>query len=229
EAVPIGVVLNAAEALPELARRGVVPDLLTAQTSAHDPLNGYIPAQLNLEAAAELRARDEKEYVRRARASMAEQVRAMLELRRRGAHVFDYGNNLRAEAQEGGAADAFAYPGFVPAYIRPRLQRPGPLGPGEGADRDRPRSPRLRLGRLAQSRDRGDEGRLGRDRGLAHPQRPGERRERSIVGLLPPRRWRGHRVFLACGTGHRRRRDGRRGPPAGARPDRRSRDGRPAP
>src|SRR5947199_8740468 len=128
EAVSIGVVMNAAEALPELVRRGVVPDLLTDQTSAHDPLNGYIPAGLTVEQAAELRARDEKEYVRRARATMAEHVRAMLELRRRGAHVFDYGNNLQAEAQEGGAADAFAYPGFVPAYIRPLFcQGAGPV------------------------------------------------------------------------------------------------------
>jgi urocanate hydratase len=119
EAVSIGVVANAAEALPELVRRGVVPDLLTDQTAAHDPLNGYVPAGLSVEAAAELRARDPGEYVARARASMAEHVRAMLELRRRGAHVFDYGNNLRAEAQEGGVADAFAYPGFVPAYVRP--------------------------------------------------------------------------------------------------------------
>jgi urocanate hydratase len=119
EAVSIGLVMNAADALPELARRGVVPDLLTDQTSAHDPLNGYIPAGLSLAEAAELRARDEKEYVRRARESMAAHVRAMLDLRSRGSHVFDYGNNLRAEAQEGGVADAFAYPGFVPAYIRP--------------------------------------------------------------------------------------------------------------
>jgi urocanate hydratase len=128
EAVSIGVVMNAAAALPELLRRGVVPDLLTDQTSAHDPLNGYVPDGLSLDAAAELRARNPSEYVRRARASMAEHVRAMLELRRRGAHVFDYGNNLRAEAQEGGAADAFAYPGFVPAYIRPLFcQGAGPF------------------------------------------------------------------------------------------------------
>src|SRR5438067_1962701 len=123
EALSIGVVMNAAEALPELVRRGVVPDLLTDQTSAHDPLNGYIPAGTTVAAVAELRARDPVEYVRRARASMADHVRAMLELRRRGSHVFDYGNNLRAEAQEGGAADAFAYPGFVPAYIRPLFCR----------------------------------------------------------------------------------------------------------
>jgi urocanate hydratase len=117
--VSIGVVMNAADAIPELARRGIVPDLLTDQTAAHDPLNGYIPTGLSVAEAADLRARDEKEYVRRARESMAAQVRAMLDLRARGSHVFDYGNNLRAEAQEGGVADAFAYPGFVPAYIRP--------------------------------------------------------------------------------------------------------------
>ncbi|HEX9578741.1 MAG TPA: urocanate hydratase [Myxococcales bacterium] len=119
EGVSIGVVMNAADAIPELARRGIVPDLLTDQTAAHDPLNGYIPTGLNVAEAASLRARDEKEYVRRARESMAAQVRAMLDLRAQGSHVFDYGNNLRAEAQEGGVADAFAYPGFVPAYIRP--------------------------------------------------------------------------------------------------------------
>jgi len=119
EAVSIGVVANAAEALPELVRRGIVPDLVTDQTAAHDPLNGYIPARFSLEEATALRARDPDEYVREARDSMAQHVSAMLELRRRGAHVFDYGNNLRAEAQEGGVADAFAYPGFVPAYVRP--------------------------------------------------------------------------------------------------------------
>jgi urocanate hydratase len=128
EAVSIGVVMNAAEAMPELVRRGVVPDLLTDQTAAHDPLNGYIPAGLSVSDAAALRARDEKEYIRRARESMAQQVRAMLDLRSRGSHVFDYGNNLRAEAQEGGVADAFAYPGFVPAYIRPLFcQGAGPF------------------------------------------------------------------------------------------------------
>ena len=115
----IGVVGNAAEVIPELARRGIVPDLLTDQTSAHDPLNGYIPATLSLEAAAELRMRDPADYQKRAIDSMARHVEAMLELRRRGSHVFDYGNNLRAFAEEGGVRDAFAYPGFVPAYIRP--------------------------------------------------------------------------------------------------------------
>ncbi len=115
----IGVVGNAAEVLPELVRRGIKPDLLTDQTSAHDPLHGYIPAGLSVAAAADLRARDPAEYQKRSIASMARQVEAMLELRRRGSHVFDYGNNLRAFAEEGGVRDAFAYPGFVPAYIRP--------------------------------------------------------------------------------------------------------------
>jgi len=128
EAVSIGVIANAAEAMPELVRRGIVPDLVTDQTAAHDPLNGYVPAGLSLEEAAALRAKDPDGYIQRARASMAEHVRAMLELRRRGAHVFDYGNNLRAEAQEGGVADAFAYPGFVPAYVRPLFcQGAGPF------------------------------------------------------------------------------------------------------
>jgi urocanate hydratase len=115
----VGVVLNAADALPELARRGIVPDLVTDQTSAHDPVNGYVPAGLSLEEAAALRARDEQEYARRSLSSMAVHVQALLELRRKGAHVFDYGNNLRAMAHEAGVADAFAYPGFVPAYVRP--------------------------------------------------------------------------------------------------------------
>ena len=119
EAVSVGVVMNAADALPELVRRGVLPDLVTDQTSAHDPLNGYIPAGISLAEANALRASDEKEYVARAISSMATHVGAMLELRKRGAHVFDYGNNLRAMAEEGGVHDAYAYPGFVPAYIRP--------------------------------------------------------------------------------------------------------------
>ena len=115
----IAVVGNAAEVVPELVRRGVQPDLVTDQTSAHDPLNGYVPAGLSLESAADLRVRDPAEYQKRSISSMARHVDALLELRRRGSHVFDYGNNLRAFAQEGGARDAFAYPGFVPAYIRP--------------------------------------------------------------------------------------------------------------
>jgi urocanate hydratase len=115
----VGLLGNAAEVYPEVARRGLAPDLVTDQTSAHDPLHGYVPAGLGLAEVAELRARDPGEVVRRSKESMARQVAAMIALRRNGSHVFDYGNNLRAGAQEAGLADAFSYPGFVPAYIRP--------------------------------------------------------------------------------------------------------------
>ena len=115
----VGVIGNCAEALPTLLQRGFAPDLVTDQTSAHDPLHGYIPRGLDLEAAAELRERDPVEYVKRANASMAEHVRAMVGFGAAGANVFDYGNNIRAQAVEGGYADAFSFPGFVPAYIRP--------------------------------------------------------------------------------------------------------------
>ena len=117
----IGLVGNAAEVHPALVARGFAPDLATDQTSAHDPLNGYVPAGLTLEQAAELRASHPAEYVRRARESMAQQVRALLELKGRGTVLFDYGNNLRGEAEQGGVPHdlAFSYPGFVPAYVRP--------------------------------------------------------------------------------------------------------------
>jgi urocanate hydratase len=115
----VGLVANAADVYRELAARGIAPDLVTDQTSAHDPLHGYVPADLALEDAPALRARDPAGYVRRARESMAAQVAAMLAMRRAGSHVFDYGNNLRAGARDAGLDDAFAYPGFVPAYIRP--------------------------------------------------------------------------------------------------------------
>jgi urocanate hydratase len=115
----IGVIGNAAQVYPELLRRRYAFDLVTDQTSAHDPLHGYVPSDLSLAAAAELRARDPHAYIARSKDSMAEQVRAMLEMQRRGSHVFDYGNNLRAMAQDAGVKDAFDYPGFIPAYIRP--------------------------------------------------------------------------------------------------------------
>jgi urocanate hydratase len=115
----IGLVGNAATVFAELARRGIAPDLVTDQTSAHDPLNGYVPAEVPLADVPALRARDPEGYVARAKESMARQVEAMLAMRRLGSNVFDYGNNLRAGAREAGVADAFAYPGFVPAYIRP--------------------------------------------------------------------------------------------------------------
>ncbi|WP_437875996.1 urocanate hydratase [Sorangium sp. So ce513] len=109
---------NAADVYPELVRRGVTPDLVTEQTAAHDPLIGYVPPGLTLEEAAELRARDPGEYVARAKAGMRIEVEAMLAMQRRGAEVFDYGNNIRTCAMEAGCQDAFAIPGFVPAYVR---------------------------------------------------------------------------------------------------------------
>jgi urocanate hydratase len=115
----VGLVGNCAEVMPELARRGVVPDLLTDQTSAHDPLNGYIPAGYTVEQAAEFRARDPQGYVNAALDSIAVHVRAMLDLQRMGAVAFDYGNNIRRFAADRGVADAFRIPGFVPEYIRP--------------------------------------------------------------------------------------------------------------
>ncbi len=119
EAKSVGLIANAAEALPELVARGVMPDVVTDQTSAHDPLYGYIPAGLSLEAAAELRRRDPAEYQRRAVESMARHVQAMLDWQKKGSIVFDYGNNLRQRAFDFGLKEAFNYPGFVPAYIRP--------------------------------------------------------------------------------------------------------------
>ena len=117
--VSIAMCANAAEVFPELVRRKIVPDLVTEQTAAHDPLNGYIPLGLSLQEAADLRAEDPAGYVERAKASMAEEVTAMLWMKERGAEVFDYGNNIRACAKEAGCDDAFDIPGFVPAYIRP--------------------------------------------------------------------------------------------------------------
>jgi urocanate hydratase len=118
---PVGIALcdNAASVYAELVRRRVVPDLVTEQTSAHDPLFGYVPRGLSLVEAADLRAADPTAYVSRARASMAEEVTAMLWMKEQGAEVFDYGNNIRAGAVEAGCARAFEIPGFVPAYIRP--------------------------------------------------------------------------------------------------------------
>jgi urocanate hydratase len=122
-ALSVGLLGNAADVVPELVRRGEPFDLVTDQTAAHDPLNGYIPTGLSVEEAAGLRSRDPDGYLRRARESMARHVEALLEYVRRGAYVFDYGNNLRGEAYEAGVERAFTYPGFVPAYIRPLFCR----------------------------------------------------------------------------------------------------------
>jgi urocanate hydratase len=119
EAASVGLVGNCADLIPALAKRGVVPDLLTDQTSAHDPLNGYIPRGLDVAAATELRQRDPDEYRRCALDSIAAHVRGMLDLQKLGAVTFDYGNNIRTFAFEHGVKDAYDFPGFVPAYIRP--------------------------------------------------------------------------------------------------------------
>jgi urocanate hydratase len=123
EPLSVGLCANAADVVPELARRGELFDLLTDQTAAHDPLTGYVPQGLDVEQAAELRASDPDEYLRRARTSIAAHVEGLLEYVRAGCYVFDYGNNLRGEAYEAGVEDAFTYPGFVPAYIRPLFCR----------------------------------------------------------------------------------------------------------
>ncbi|HEX9693752.1 MAG TPA: urocanate hydratase [Actinomycetota bacterium] len=119
EAVSIGLLGNCADAFPELLARGFSPEVVTDQTSAHDPLGGYVPAGLSLEQAAELRASDPDEYQKRARGSMARHCEAMVGFMDAGAEVFDYGNNLRAGAKAGGFGRAFDYPGFVPAFVRP--------------------------------------------------------------------------------------------------------------
>ena len=121
--VSVGLLGNAAEILPELVRRGVRPDAVTDQTSAHDPLNGYLPAGWSLEQAVELRAREPERVVAAAKASMAVHVRAMLDFHAMGIPTFDYGNNIRQVAMEEGVDDAFDFPGFVPAYIRPLFCR----------------------------------------------------------------------------------------------------------
>jgi len=119
EATSVGLVGNCADLIPEMAKRGVVPDLLTDQTSAHDPIGGYVPNGMTLAAALELRKRDPAEYQKRSMAAMAQHVRGMLDLQKLGAVTFDYGNNIRTFAFEQGLKDAYDFPGFVPAYIRP--------------------------------------------------------------------------------------------------------------
>ncbi|SHM34361.1 urocanate hydratase [Caldanaerovirga acetigignens] len=117
-AISIGLVGNAAEVHPELARRGIIPDVVTDQTSAHDPLNGYVPAGMTLEQAIKLRKTNPKEYIAKAKKSIANHVRAMLEMKKRGAVVFEYGNNIRRQAYDEGVIDAFKILGYVPEFIR---------------------------------------------------------------------------------------------------------------
>jgi urocanate hydratase len=150
QAESIGLIGNAADIEPELVRRGERFDVLTDQTSAHDALNGYVPAGLTVDRAAELRRREPDEYVRRAMDSMARQVRAMLALQAAGAVTFDYGNNIRAQAQAAGVENAFDFPGFVPAFIRPLFcEGKGPFRwvalSGDPADIARPDEAVLKL------------------------------------------------------------------------------------
>jgi len=119
DAVSVGLVGNCAEVLPELNKRGMVPDILTDQTSAHDELDGYVPAGISLEDAIKLRKENPDEYIKRSMESMGVHVEAMLEMQKRGAITFDYGNNIRGQALKQGVKNAFDFPGFVPAYIRP--------------------------------------------------------------------------------------------------------------
>jgi urocanate hydratase len=119
ENVSVGLVGNCADVIPELAERGVVPEILTDQTSAHDPLNGYVPSGMTLPEALDLRQSDPKSYQERSLDSMARHVEGMLRLQKMGAVTFDYGNNIRTFAFQRGVKDAYDFPGFVPAYIRP--------------------------------------------------------------------------------------------------------------
>ncbi len=119
KAISIALLGNAADILPEFVRRGIIPDVLTDQTSAHDELNGYVPQGIPYEEALRLRREDPEDYIKRAYNSMAVHMEAMLELQKRGAKAFDYGNNIRGQAQEAGVKNAFDVPGFVPEYIRP--------------------------------------------------------------------------------------------------------------
>src|SRR5213082_3238361 len=119
KSLSIGLVGNCADVLPELVRRGIVPDVLTDQTSAHDALNGYVPHRMSLEDALVLRRKNPEEYIERATHSMGVHVEAMLALQKKGAVTFDYGNNIRAQAKKHGVKNAFDIPGFVPEYIRP--------------------------------------------------------------------------------------------------------------
>ncbi|MEH7471553.1 urocanate hydratase, partial [Priestia megaterium] len=121
KALSIGLVGNAAEVLPQMIKRGFIPDIVTDQTSAHDPLNGYLPVDLTLEQGEVLRTENPEEYVRKSKASMAVHVQAMLDMQKEGAIAFDYGNNIRQVALDEGVKDAFNFPGFVPAYIRPQF------------------------------------------------------------------------------------------------------------
>ncbi len=119
EPISIGLIGNCADIFPEIYRRGICPDIVTDQTSSHDELNGYVPTGLNMTQAKALRKKDPKGYIKRSYKSMVKHCEAMINLQKTGAITFDYGNNLRGQAEAGGLKNAFAFPGFVPAYVRP--------------------------------------------------------------------------------------------------------------
>ncbi|WP_164667342.1 urocanate hydratase [Virgibacillus doumboii] len=121
KALSIGLLGNAAELLPEMIAKGFIPDVLTDQTSSHDPKNGYVPVNMTLQEAADLRAKDPAQYTKLSRNSIARHVEAMLDMQQKGAITFDYGNNIRQVAKDEGVENAFDFPGFVPAYIRPQF------------------------------------------------------------------------------------------------------------
>ena len=265
---------NAADVLPELVRRGITPDVLTDQTSAHDALNGYVPHGMSLAEALSLREKQPDEYIARAMASMARHVEAMLALQQRGAVTFDYGNNIRAQAARAGVKNAFDIPGFVPEYVRPLFcegkgpfrwvalsgdpedihvtdalaldmfsddealvrwitmarervafqglparicwlglwrsralriedQRARAGGSDQGAGRDRQRSSRHRIGRVAVPRDRGHARWQRRDCGLARAERAAECVGGRDMGVGPPWWRRRDRLLAARGHGDR--------------------------
>ena len=285
ENISVGLVGNCGDIIPELAERGVVPDILTDQTSAHDPLNGYVPSGMSLEEATALRKSDPKAYVERSLDTMARHVEGMLKLQKMGSVTFDYGNNIRTFAFEHGVKNAYDFPGFVPAYIRPLFcegrgpfrwaalsgdpadihttddlvlemfpqnkilsrwidlarkrikfqglpcahllaglrrargvrigdERPGEEGQDQGAHRDGPRPPGLRLGGVALPRNRVHEGRQRRHRRLAVAECAAEHRKRRVVGVDSQRRRRRHRLLAARWAGDGRRRYRRRWPSA---------------
>ena len=296
-AISVGVLGNAAELVPELVRRGIRPDAVTDQTSAHDLVNGYLPIGWSVEQWLEMRTRDPAAVTAAAQKSAAVHVKAMLDYHAMGIPTFDYGNNIRQVAYDEGVKNAFAFPGFVPAYIRPlfcrgvgpfrwvalsgdpediyrtdakvkelipddphlhhwldmarerisfqglparicwvglgpaasarpRVQRDGRLRRAQGADRDRPRSSRLRLGREPESRDRSHAGRLGCGVRLAAAQRAAEHGGRRDVGVDSSWRRRRHGLLAARRRRHRVRRHAGGGAPHRARAVERSGDRR---
>src|SRR5205085_796112 len=212
EAVSVGLIGNCADVIPELAERGVVPDVLTDQTSAHDPLNGYVPNGMTLEAALELRRRDPHAYEEKSLDAIARHVEGMLRLQKMGSVTFDYGNNIRTFAFQRGVKNAYDFPGFVPEYIRPLFceGRAVPLGgalgrPGGHRRHRRPCARTFPAESPAQSLDQA--------RAEAH-QVPGTARAHLLAGL------RRARAVWACHERPREKREAQGAHRHRARPSR---------